>query len=120
MPPPERDAARELLRRLASTPLGIRLVLAGSSGLYTASETLPALTEDLDFLVDADWLAAHEAEVLAELAGLGFRHEPDTCSFTAHDGTSVDLVGYSLDLPGDRIAGGEPLTAYARSWGCRS
>jgi hypothetical protein len=85
-------------------------VLAGSSGLYATSETLPALTEDLDFLVDADWLATHEDDVLRALGTLGFRHEAGTCTFTREDGISLDLVGYSLSGPPmDRIAGGGTL-----------
>lgn len=99
--------ARDLLRALAATPVGSRLVLAGSSGLYTASETLPASTEDLDFLVDADWIEGHEAEVLGALGGLGFRHESGTCTFIHADGASLDLVGYSRGgAGGDRIGGG--------------
>lgn len=115
MSSPERQATRELLRRLASAPFGARLVLAGSSGLYAASDALPALTEDLDFLVDADWLAAHERELLADLLQLGFRHEPGTCTFTSSDGTSLDLVGYSAPAAGDRIGGGAtlPVMVYA-------
>jgi hypothetical protein len=105
----ERRAARALLRRLSETPLGERLVLAGSSGLYTASDTIPALTEDLDFLVDADWAASHENLLLSEMENLGFVHVPGTCSFTRPDGASVDLVGYSTGDRVDRIGGGERL-----------
>ncbi|MBN2369512.1 MAG: hypothetical protein JXO72_03415 [Vicinamibacteria bacterium] len=103
----ERLAARELLRRLASTAVGQRFVLAGSSGLYAASDTLPALTEDYDFLVDADWLADHEADVLDAMTRLGFRHERGSCTFIAEDGMSLDLIGYSVggELQ-DCIAGG--------------
>jgi hypothetical protein len=57
---PERSDVLSLLRRLRSGPLGERLILAGSSGLYGVSEEIPALTEDIDVLVDADWVGAEE------------------------------------------------------------
>jgi hypothetical protein len=107
---PEREGARELLRRLGATPVGTRIVLAGSSGLFTASESLPALTEDLDFLVDSEWLAQHEGDVLDAMAQLGFRHEAGTSTFTQPAGHSLDLVGYSLTgAPIDRIGGGSVI-----------
>jgi hypothetical protein len=110
----ERAAARSLLRRIAQTPLGDRMILAASSGLYTASEGPPALTEDLDFLVDADWWAVNEALLLAQLEALGFQHQPGTCTFLADDGTSLDLVGYSTLDAADRIGGGSivPVMVY--------
>ena len=103
----DRTAALELLARLGRSPLGQRLVLAGSSGLFAASESIPALTEDLDLLVDAEWLAGAEEQVVDELARQGLRHQPETCTFVAADGSSLDLVGYSECDRTDRIGGGE-------------
>ncbi len=108
---PEREAALSLLSRLAQVGLGAQLVLAGSSGLFAASATLPALTEDLDSLVDAEWLAEQEPALLAALRGLGFEHHAGTCTFTDAQGSSLDLVGYSLSAPGDRIGGGATVPA---------
>jgi hypothetical protein len=85
------------------------LILAESSGLYGVSETIPALTEDIDVLVDADWAAREEADLLREMASLGFEHQPGTCTFLLADGTSVDLVGYSRADGIDRIGGGPSL-----------
>jgi hypothetical protein len=105
MAAPERAQVLSLLRALANTVLR-DAALAGSSGLYGASEALPALTEDTDVIVDADWLAAHEAEVVEDLARLGFSHEPGTPTFTRADGLSLDLVGFSRADPRDRVGGG--------------
>ena len=85
------------------------MILAGSSGLYGVSETIPALTEDIDVLLDADWAAREEANLLREMASLGFEHQPGTCTFLLADGTSVDLVGYSRADVIDRIGGGPSL-----------
>jgi hypothetical protein len=85
------------------------LILAGSSGLYGLSETLPALTEDVDVLIDADWVAAEEARLLQEMARLGFEHQPGTCTFLLSEGLSLDLVGYSRRDSVDRIGGGETV-----------
>ncbi len=98
-----------LLRKLGGSPLGDQLILAGSSGLYGASETIPALTEDVDVVVDADWVAAHETFVLREMERLGFRQSPQTCTFSLPDGMSLDLVGYSREDQVDRIGGGPHL-----------
>src|SRR3954468_7921604 len=106
---PERPAVLSLLSRLGGSPLGDQLILAGSSGLYGASETIPALTEDVDVVVDADWVASNEAFVLHEMERLGFRHSPQTCTFNLPDGMSLDLVGYSKKDQVDRIGGGPNL-----------
>ena len=106
---PERREVLELVRRLHESPLGERLILAGSSGLYGVSETIPALTEDIDVLLDADWAAREEAKLLREMAALGFEHQPGTCTFLLADGTSVDLVGYSRADAVDCIGGGPSL-----------
>jgi hypothetical protein len=110
----ERRDALDLMRLLHETALGERLILAGSSGLYSASEVIPALTEDLDFLVDADWVAGHEALLLSELGRLGFEHVPETCTFVRSTGVSIDLVGYSTRDREDRIGGGAriPVMVY--------
>jgi hypothetical protein len=115
MPLPERAQVLDLLRSLSSTCL-CEAVLAGSSGVFAASETLPALTEDTDVVVDAEWLAAHEAEVLADLARLGFGHEPGTPTFTrSSDGLSLDLIGASRVDRTDRVGGGArvPVMVFA-------
>lgn len=109
MEAPDRQAVLQLLRRLSESFLGERLILAGSSGVYGASETLPALTEDVDVLVDADWAAAQEGVVLAEMERLGFRHEEATPTFLTPEGAALDFVGYSREDTVDRIGGGDRL-----------
>ncbi len=94
-----------MLGEMRASPLGEHLILGGSSGLYGASETIPALTEDVDLLIDADWVAAAEAELLSAMRQLGFRHLPGTCTFLLADGLSLDLVGYSQRDSIDRIGG---------------
>jgi hypothetical protein len=106
---PGRLDVLRLLRRLQDSPLGEHLILAGSSGMYGVSETIPALTEDVDVLVDADWVAAHEETVLVHMRHLGFQHQPGTSTFTSMDGLSLDLVGYSRKDGADRIGGGKAL-----------
>jgi len=75
---PERTDVLGLLHRMRSSPLGERLILAGSSGLYGVSETIPALTEDVDVLIDADWVAEQEHQLLNEMTKLGFEHQSGT------------------------------------------
>jgi hypothetical protein len=106
---PERSDVLSLLRRLQSGPLGDRLILAGSSGLYGVSEEIPALTEDIDVLIDADWVGAEESFLLAEMARLGFEHQPGTSTFILAEGLSLDLVGYSRQDAVDRIGGGKTV-----------
>ncbi|HEY4587860.1 MAG TPA: hypothetical protein VII86_01470 [Thermoanaerobaculia bacterium] len=106
---PERSEVLSLLRRLRSGPLGDRLILAGSSGLYGVSEEIPALTEDVDVLVDADWVGAEEAFLLVEMARLGFEHQPGTNTFDLAEDLSLDLVGYSRQDAVDRIGGGKTV-----------
>lgn len=106
---PERSDVLSLLRRLRSGPLGERLILAGSSGLYGVSEEIPALTEDIDVLVDADWVGAEEPFLLAEMARLGFEHQAGTSTFVLAEGLSLDLVGYSRRDAVDRIGGGKTV-----------
>jgi hypothetical protein len=106
---PGRVDVLRLLRRLQDGPLGEHLILGGSSGMYGVSETIPALTEDIDVLVDADWLAAHEETVVEHMRHLGFQHQPGTSTFTSMDGLSLDLVGYSREGGADRIGGGKAL-----------
>jgi hypothetical protein len=106
---PERSDVLSLLRRLRSGPLGERLILAGSSGLYGVSEEIPALTEDVDVLVDADWVAAEEPYLLLEMERLGFEHQEGTSTFLLPDGLSLDLVGYSRLDTIDRIGGGQTV-----------
>jgi hypothetical protein len=103
---PDRSDVLSLLRRLRSSPLGERLILAGSSGLYGASPEIPALTEDIDVLVDADWVGAEESHLLAEMSRFGFEHQPGTSSFLLAEGLSLDLVGFSQRDAVDRIGGG--------------
>jgi hypothetical protein len=112
---PERADVLSLLRQLGSSPLGERLVLAGSSGLYGVSEEIPALTEDVDVLVDADWVAAAEPFLLLEMERLGFEHQEGTSTFLRSDGLSLDLVGYSRMDAVDRIGGGRavPVMVYS-------
>jgi hypothetical protein len=103
---PDRSDVLSLLRRLRSGSLGDKLILAGSSGLYGASEEIPALTEDIDVVVDADWVGAEEPHLLAEMSRFGFEHQPGTSSFLLAEGLSLDLVGYSRRDTEDRIGGG--------------
>jgi hypothetical protein len=106
---PERSDVLSLLRRLRSSPLGERLILAGSSGLYGVSEEIPALTEDIDVLIDADWVGAEESYLLSEMTRLGFEHQPGMSTFVLAEGFSLDLVGYSLRDAIDRIGGGQTV-----------
>ena len=106
---PERPEVLNLLRRVRSSPLGEHLILAGSSGLYGVSETIPALTEDVDVLIDADWVAEQEHLLLEEMVKLGFEHLPGTCTFLGKEGLSLDLVGFSRRDAVDRIGGGETV-----------
>jgi hypothetical protein len=106
---PERPEVLALLRRIRSSPLGERLILAGSSGVFGASETIPALTEDVDVLIDADWVAKEEHRLLDEMRQLGFEHQSGTSTFVRQDGLSLDLVGYSERDFADRIGGGRAV-----------
>lgn len=108
-PEDERRRILSLHRRLAASRLGRHFILAGSSGLSAASETVPALTEDVDLLVDSEWVEDHDEALLSEMEQLGFKHQPGTCTFVAPDGQSVDLVGYSTEDSSDRIGGSERL-----------
>ena len=107
--PVQRETTLEILRRLAQTRLGEHLILGESSGLHAVSEKIPALTEDVDLLIDADWVTAHEAELLAEMDEAGFTHHEGTCTLSLDDGSSIDLVGYSKVDRVDRIGGGEQI-----------
>jgi hypothetical protein len=111
---PERSDVLDLLRRVRASTIGERLILGGSSGVYGASETLPALTEDVDVLVDANWVAAHESTLLEQMRELGFGHQAGTCTFIDSEGMSIDLVGYSLRDTEDRIGGSDrvPVMVY--------
>ncbi|HEX6900272.1 MAG TPA: hypothetical protein VF789_11185 [Thermoanaerobaculia bacterium] len=106
---PERFDVLDLLRRVRASPLGDQLILAGSSGLYGVSENIPALTEDIDVLIDADWVGAHEVQLLEDLTRLGLEHYPGTSTFLMPDGLSLDLVGYSRQDSVDRIGGGKTV-----------
>jgi hypothetical protein len=106
---PSRVETLEMLRRINESPLGTRFILGGSSGMYGVSETIPALTEDIDVMVDADWLAAQEDTVLEQMRQLGFDHQSGTPTFTSASGLSLDLVGYSRRDIADRIGGGKEL-----------
>ncbi len=106
---PSRTETLEMLRRIGESPLGERFILGGSSGMYGVSETIPALTEDVDVLVDADWLAAEETSILEQMHQLGFQHQPGTPTFTSAAGLSLDVVGYSRLDTIDRIGGGMRL-----------
>ena len=66
--PIDRRTTLTILRRLARTSLGEHLILGGSSGLHAVSEEIPALTEDVDLLIDAEWVEAHEDQLLSEMA----------------------------------------------------
>jgi len=107
--PIDRRTTLEILGRLAETPMGEQLILGGSSGLYAVSEKIPALTEDVDLVIDAEWVAAHERELLEEMEAAGFRHQSGTPTLIDEYGNSIDLVGYSRADRVDRIGGGENL-----------
>ncbi len=53
----DRQTTLDIQGRLATTRIGNRLILAESSGLHVASSEIPAMTLDVDFLIDADWAA---------------------------------------------------------------
>lgn len=105
--PTDRQTTLDILRRLAETDLGERLILAGSSGVHAVSTEIPAMTEDVDVLIDADWAAAHEDEVIREMEKAGFQHHLGSPTLTTASGHSVDLVGFSQRDRVDRIGGGE-------------
>lgn len=109
MSAPDRPQVLDLMRRLQESPLGPHLVLGGSSGVYGVSEAIPAFTEDVDVLVDAEWIVRQELTVVAEMRRLGFEHQAGTPTFTSADGLSLDLVGYSRSDVVDRIGGGRQL-----------
>jgi hypothetical protein len=111
----ERDVVLDLLSRLAPTAIGSRLVLVGSAGLLSASGTIPPLTEGVDLLLDADWAASNEDQVLEILSTAGFRHLPETSTFVSASGLTLDLVGYSSRDRTDRVGGGArlPVRVYA-------
>lgn len=113
--PIERHTTLEILRRLATTQIGERLILGGSSGFHAASDKIPPLTEDVDLLIDADWVAGHEPVLLSEMEKAGFKHHPGTCTLSLDDGSSIDLVGYSKADRDDRIGGGDkvPVMVFA-------
>src|SRR5260370_39020796 len=67
---PDRAGVLALLRRIQDSRLGRHLILGGSPGMYGVSETIPALTEDVDVLVDAEWVAAQAAGYSGMLRGL--------------------------------------------------
>lgn len=104
-PEDERRNILALHKLVSSTEIGRRLILGGSSGLSAASGTIPALTEDVDLLVDSEWVEDHDEALLVEMERIGFKHQPGTCTFFAPDGQSVDLVGYSKQDSIDRIGG---------------
>jgi hypothetical protein len=56
MSAPDRPQVLDLMRRLQESPLGPHLVLGGSSGVYGVSEAIPAFTEDVDVLVDDEYI----------------------------------------------------------------
>ena len=109
MSQPDRAEVLALLQHFQESPLGEHLILAGSSGVYGVSGSIPALTEDVDVLVDAEWISTQEEMVLDQMRRLGFEHQPGTPTFTAADGLSLDLVGYSRLDAVDRIGGGKQL-----------
>jgi len=108
-PVTDRQATLDLLRRLSASSLGKRLVLCGSSGIHAVSSEIPAMTEDVDLLIDAEWLGANQRKVLAELEKVGFEHQAGTCTLAAPAGESLDLVGYSEQDRADRVGGGEAV-----------
>lgn len=83
--------------------------------MFSASETLPAFTEDVDVVVDADWVAGHEDELLTVFQTLGFSHLPGSPTFIGPAGMSLDLVGFSAVDRIDRIGGGArmPVMVFA-------
>lgn len=110
-----RTTTLEILSRLSHTRLEGRLILAGSSGIHAVSEKILAMTEDVDLLIDADWVARHEETLVRELESVGFQTHPGSPTLTARDGSSVDLVGFSVQDRKDRIGGGDriPIMVFA-------
>lgn len=72
-----------LLARLGGSAPGPQAILAGSTGIFGASESIPALTDDVALAIDAEWLAANESAVRDALAALGFRQASGTCTFVS-------------------------------------
>lgn len=106
----DRPSALRLLAKLAQTPLGDSPVLVGSSGLFGFETRVPALTDDLDLAVDADYIATHQDEVLDALAALGVVHTEGTATFVdPRDHSTFDLLGLGDVARGDHVAGGPRL-----------
>ncbi len=102
----DREDVLALMQALGRTDLATHLILAGSSAIHAISDKIPALTEDIAVIVDAEWLREHETHVLSTLAALGFVLVAATCTFVSDTGSSLDLVGYSRRDRTDRVGGG--------------
>ena len=89
----DRSTAQRVLAALKGSPVGDGAVLVGSSGLFGFDTRVPALTEDIDVVVDVGVVEREGPALVVALAALGFMHEHGTASFAADDGTTFDLLG---------------------------
>jgi len=94
----------ELFAGLRGTFLEGQLILGGSSGLLAFPTRAPAYTEDLDFYLREEVVSTRGAEIVALLAELGYRRQPETPTFSAPGRPSFDLVGYSTTKRTDHLA----------------
>lgn len=103
-PGPERQLIIDLSRGVKGTFLEGQLIVGGSSGLLAFPTETPAFTEDIDFLILEDLVAARGAEVVRLLEGLGYLREPETPTFTSPGRPAFDLVGYSTKDFSDHLS----------------
>lgn len=103
-PGPEGQFITELSRGLRGTFLEGQLIVGGSSGLFAFATETPAFTEDFDFLILEDLVAARGAEIVRILEGQGYRREPETPTFTSPGRPTFDLVGYSTNDFSDHLS----------------
>jgi hypothetical protein len=101
---PQRQLVVEIFQSLAGTLLEGQLVLAGSSGLFAFPTRTPAFTEDLDFLISEELVAARGEEIVALLGRSGYQRVPGTPTFTAPGRPTFDLIGYSRTDPSDHLS----------------
>ncbi|MBN1420954.1 MAG: hypothetical protein JXP34_19440 [Planctomycetes bacterium] len=105
----ERALIADLREGLKGTFLDGQLILGGSSGLFGFATQAPAFTEDLDFLVIEELVAARGGEIVRLLSDRGYLRQPETPTFLAEGRPGFDLVGYSKTDLTDHLSREGPL-----------